>query len=316
MSRTSDFSVYSGVAFDPPTTYSQSNTNEISVYNGGTGHKVTLGTTQLLYSDYRLNFPNVPPTNSQLLLYETADGGGFQWQTAGSGSFSNTIQNVVIVQKNPSPDQFSTIVAGLASITNASATNPYVVLVGPGVYVENNPIQLKTNVAVQGYSQREVTVKPQNASEPLFVGAPDSVLQTLTISGAPLAGVMYDGAPGIQAFIVNECSFSVSTTMVSATSSNGFNRMYVNNIQISSITVPSTGFSITSIGSNHVVVYVNNLVSNPQTSNGVSEFVVISGPDAAIVMNNVLVASALVSPTGVGVNFSDGATVGIQDCTF
>jgi hypothetical protein len=54
----------------------------------------------------------------------------------------------------PSGGDFTTVTAALASITDASSTNPYVVRIAPGVYDEPSTVVLKNHVALVGSGAR------------------------------------------------------------------------------------------------------------------------------------------------------------------
>lgn len=91
-------------------------------------------------------------------------------------------KNVLVVQKTPGPGQFSSIKAAVDSVTGNSTTNPFVVLVHPGVYIEDT-ITMKTGVHVLTQTPFSVIVAPTNPANDLFLMAPSSGLRGLTISG-------------------------------------------------------------------------------------------------------------------------------------
>ncbi len=64
--------------------------------------------------------------------------------------------NVIWVAK--SGGQFSSVRAAMESISDASASNPYVVKVAPGIYTETAPILLKSNVDLEGSGQDRSTI--------------------------------------------------------------------------------------------------------------------------------------------------------------
>lgn len=64
------------------------------------------------------------------------------------------LQNVVTV--SPRNGDFTDPVAAVNSITGASAANPYLVLIGPGVYTLTQPLPMKPFVTIAG-SGREAT---------------------------------------------------------------------------------------------------------------------------------------------------------------
>jgi hypothetical protein len=56
--------------------------------------------------------------------------------------------NVIVVAK--SNGDFTSVVAAMNSITNATTSNRYLVWVGPGTYTESNLVQVKSHVHLQG----------------------------------------------------------------------------------------------------------------------------------------------------------------------
>jgi len=102
-------------------------------------------------------------------------------------------QNVVIVAK--SGGDFTTITAALASITDASASNPYLIYVAPGVYTEQ--VTMKQYVDIEGAG--ELTTKITYTGNVLLytgtvVGANDAELRFLTVEntgGSDFATAIY-----------------------------------------------------------------------------------------------------------------------------
>ena len=82
-------------------------------------------------------------------------------------SLLNSIRQQVTVQVSPGPGEFSSIAAAVASITDASISKPYTVLVHPGVYVEP-VITMKPYVNVAGVDEYGVMVEPATQTQHLF----------------------------------------------------------------------------------------------------------------------------------------------------
>ncbi len=60
--------------------------------------------------------------------------------------------------------QYTTVAAALASISGASASNPYLVLVGPGIYDETGPLVIPSHVHVRGMGLGSTIVRATNAA--------------------------------------------------------------------------------------------------------------------------------------------------------
>lgn len=77
-------------------------------------------------------------------------------------SLTAPIDNVILVQQNPqgpSTQQYSSVVAAIASISGATSTNRYIVYIYPGVYTET-AISVPPFVYLIGVSQEAVTLVP------------------------------------------------------------------------------------------------------------------------------------------------------------
>jgi hypothetical protein len=108
---------------------------------------------------------------------------------------SNVTQYELVVQKNPLPGQFSTIEAALGSITDSSLSKPYLVSVGPGIYVENQLV-VPTYVSVKGSSINPTVVRNAIPNQHLFVMSEVTELSFMTLEGtegsvSPGAGAGY-----------------------------------------------------------------------------------------------------------------------------
>jgi pectin methylesterase-like acyl-CoA thioesterase len=100
------------------------------------------------------------------------------------------IEFLAIVQKNPAPNEFSTIESALASITTASVTEPWTISVGPGVYSENQLV-MKPYVNVQGSAIGSTIISPKVANQYLFIMANNTELSFLSLQGISGAGGGY-----------------------------------------------------------------------------------------------------------------------------
>lgn len=70
-----------------------------------------------------------------------------------------SFQKELRVKKNPGQGEFSSINAALATITNASVSNRYLVHVGPGEYLEDQ-INIPSFVSIEGSSINTTVIKP------------------------------------------------------------------------------------------------------------------------------------------------------------
>jgi pectin methylesterase-like acyl-CoA thioesterase len=79
---------------------------------------------------------------------------------------------------------YRTLVYALSQITDNSSTNRYVIKIGPGIYVENNPITMKEYVTVVGLDSEIVTrISAQNATSNIFNMVSHTAIENLTLYG-------------------------------------------------------------------------------------------------------------------------------------
>lgn len=82
---------------------------------------------------------------------------------------------------------YLTVTKALSTITTATGTDPYWVIVGPGSFTETAPFSIKDNVAILGSGMDETTIASSDASliryRPAAAGSKRARLHNLTISG-------------------------------------------------------------------------------------------------------------------------------------
>jgi hypothetical protein len=106
------------------------------------------------------------------------------------GDYNITDANVRFVNQNPGQGQYASISEALASITDSSLLNPYVIKVRPGHYYEDE-IVMHVGTYVVGDDEYAVHVYPKTATQHLFVMAGSSNLVNLSLHdvGAGYAAV-------------------------------------------------------------------------------------------------------------------------------
>ena len=216
--------------------------------------------------------------------------------------YSPALKNVVIVQQSPGPGQFSSISAAVASIATASSSNPWVVMVGPGVYVEPQ-IVMKPYISLVG-DPNAVTVVASNPNAHLILGASNSTIQFLTltgVTGSGYAAVYSNGDP----FYVLSCSFISNniglwcdgTSVLSVTF---FTTCVFNGSTTNAVLVTNNGNPSIAIGSLLVI----------QSTASVSTFNV-SGASSILVISSTTLQG---SGSNIGFTVYNGAQLGIYGC--
>jgi len=92
-------------------------------------------------------------------FYTTRSGGtGTPGQDGADGQDAESPARVIWVADDGTGD-FTSLSAALASITDATATKPYVIKIAPGVYTENSNVAMKNYVDVEGSGQGITTIE-------------------------------------------------------------------------------------------------------------------------------------------------------------
>lgn len=94
---------------------------------------------------------------------------------------------VKYVSKNPKTGQYNSVAAALASITNSSATNPYLISVYPGVYVEP-VLRMKEYVVIRGSGEDATVIKPADLTVHFVYGANNSGIVDASVYGPTTLG--------------------------------------------------------------------------------------------------------------------------------
>jgi hypothetical protein len=196
-----------------------------------------------------------------------------------SGNRNRPLKNIVTVAK--ANGQFTDPVAAVNSITDASATNPYLVVIGPGVYTITSTLVMKQYVSIAGCGEKvtKITGAISTGSSAIITGASQATLTSLTVEhtgGGSVARALYNhsASPMVTTVTViasggssNECVFnesSSSPTMkgVTAIASGGGNNQGIHNYQSSSPTM--TDVTTTAFGGTTNYGVYNDYYSSPK----------------------------------------------------
>ena len=136
------------------------------------------------------NTASRPSSPSNGIIRYNTDNGQLEGYFFGRWATTNSsIANRVIVQRNPGANEFSSIAAAVASITDASATNMYEVVVYPGIYTEPE-INVPSHVNIAGTEEYSVTVVPSSSTHNGFVM---NDLSSISFLGIQNIGTGYAG---------------------------------------------------------------------------------------------------------------------------
>ena len=137
-------------------------------------------------------------------------GAGVSWRPSGVQT-----KNTIWVTKNGN-DSNSGLLEGDAKLTIGAAAlvaqDGDTIVVRPGVYSENNPVGLRTDVTITGQDLRLVTVVPQNPTKDVFHVRRGCLIENLNFAGSSIT-VQHTGA-GAVAFAPADSSKQANTGFV------------------------------------------------------------------------------------------------------
>ena len=173
----------------------------IELYENTTNgsNKVTVTIPESVVSDYSLTLPDDVGEVDNLLM--NGGTGDLLWKDL-------TDTNTVYVALNGSNTTgngsinkpYATIKYSLSMITDASESKPYSLMINMGVYVEDNPIQLKSNVALISIGNMSAIVYAANPGSDIITAADKSGIIGLTFVGSAGGSAIYMGVAGIFTF--------------------------------------------------------------------------------------------------------------------
>jgi hypothetical protein len=235
-----------------------------------------------------------------------------------------TILNILTVGKSGSDNvDYYSIKDAVDSITGASETNPFLVQVYPGVFIENT-ITMKSWVTVKGDSSISTIVSASNASQSLFVGADQSMIIDMQIQGvtAPSASAVVYSSPTTPQtnaiFYVENVRFGTNYTHAKVVGTSGGNCiMQCSNVKYGGY--PFTlGFYVTNDGSGVGRMQLRNVTS---TNGGVSTttdliFAKADQPGCAFIVNGCLLTKAVGAAAGTGFWVENGGSLRLTAVNF
>ena len=173
-----------------------------------------------------------------------------------------------IVNVATSGADFTSIAAAAASISDASSTKPYVVLVAPGVYTEPL-IALPSYVSVVGFAINSVVVQP-DGNHHVFTMSPLSELLFLTIRGNGSSGkagiAVLDSGDFAQVHKVSIYDCDISVLVNSATVNTVCYLEYVdcNTFTTNALCVEATNGFIAKCNAENFYTYADNTFTGRQ----------------------------------------------------
>ncbi len=236
-------------------------------------------------------------------------GAVFMWSTAWADFYviaagKRAKRTVLVSPQSTAVASGTALLNAQNGINDASATNPYLIIIEPGVYdIGSSSLQMKSYVDIQGSGENvtKITGNIDSISSGVLKGADDAELRFLTVENTSGGGACY-------AHAIYNSSCSPKMTHVTATAAGGTwsYGVYNNN---SSPTM--TNVTVATSGETHNYGVLNNSSSSPTMTN-VTVTVTASGEEARNygVLNN----SSSPTMTSVTVVASGGTSnYGVQN---
>lgn len=214
---------------------------------------------------------------------------------------------------------FLSISDALASITNASATNPYVISVGPGVYTEPELV-MKSYVDIVGQGRDVNFLRPLYFTGTMVRGVNNASFKNFTLDGATGSGgigVYASNLNSTQAFYVDTLRFLRCETLVKIESTGSGDDTFVgmNDIVLDDGVDFTTGFYVHTAGpTGSVNMKVSNLDYINFTPTVNTKLFHCDGNNA--IMNIMNVSAFHVLPTGDAFYIENGADLNLHSSTF
>lgn len=233
-----------------------------------------------------------------------------------SGSLSDNRlnpHNVLVVSQTPGSGQFSSIATAVNSITGNGSSNPYLVQVGVGVFVENT-IGLKPYVSIVGLDPSSSIVYSANPATTLFSGNVSSAISNLTMLGTTTSGTyLIDWANGTTDgfMLVENCNIG-STYGIARVAPTNNKVSYLAMFGVKSL--PSSDLSrafdfigdVTSTGTVSAI-HIQNSIFSDQIAPSTFEFAVIRNSGSIFQVDDTIIQNVTAPSGSIGINFYNSA---------
>jgi len=239
-------------------------------------------------------------------------------------SYLTATENVIRVGMSGSVGvDYYSVKDAVDSITDATSTNTYVVHVAAGLYKEN-PITMKSYVAVVGMNSTSTIIEATSASLTLINGADQSMIQDVQLqgcTGSNAAAVEYKSATTPQTnaiFYVENVRFGPNYTNARTVGTGGGNCiMQCSNVKYGGYNF-TTGFHVTNDGTGIGRMQLRNVTS---TNGGVVTtsglvFGLADKPGCTFIVNGCLLTKAVGAAAGTGFLAYNGASLRLTAVNF
>ena len=292
-----------------------------STFTGGTVTGATIFTDGLTADTFSLSStPAINTTNNDVLTLNQSTG---VVEQRSINSLINVVNLVTVGLSGSSGVDYYSIKEAVDSISGASASNTFVVKVGPGVFNED-PITMKSYVDIIGESGTNTIIQANDPNQSLIIGADQSMINNVQIQGCigtDVSAVVYSSptTPQLNAiFYVENVRFGANYTHAKVIGTGGGNCiMQCSNVKYGGY--PFTlGFYVTNDGSGIGRMQLRNVTS---TNGGVSTtselvFAKADQPSCAFIVNGALLTKSVGVPAGIGFWIENGGVLRATSVNF
>lgn len=226
------------------------------------------------------------------------------------------VQNVLRVIKNATlgSQDFSSINDAITSITGMSASNPFLILVGPGIF-EESTITMAPGLTIWGSGEKVTFIETTDPNEHAFILAAGSMISNLTIQGATGIGssacYFQPSSFNFDSVVLRNIQFGNNYTFLryEATLGGYFGFVDVVNVSVTSDSAPTVAFYVNANNSTPGGVSVDGF--RAQLLNPIEDAFLVHGTSQTIIVSNSLIVSATL--TGNCFRAYDGSLLNIRN---
>ena len=184
---------------------------------------------------------------------------------------------------------YLTINKAISMVVSPGISNPWTILVSPGVYLES-PITLPTYVRLQGSGDETTIIQASNPNAHLITVSDQSHVANCLLTGATGTGyalIYYQSDTGSDSVnvTIEQCRFGAADILVWANAHNAANAIFVNSCYIDGGYSFNKGFLATTTGSGVGRIVIRGTSTNSLTAPLPSYIAYASGANCEIVMN-------------------------------
>lgn len=233
-----------------------------------------------------------------------------------SSSWFVTGKDLQIVTVAKRGGDFTSIAAAVTSITDASSSKPYLISVGPGIFVESQ-ITMKQFVYVRGSGRQSTFITANSVNQTTVVGIDNSGIANVAITGATGAsgiGIYLEGAGTTIPFLIQNILFGSNFTQMSVFGNSAMTVALVEDCVMGGIYNFTSGFNITANTGIGTILLITNFILQDviapfPTGN------IITAYGASVQVTLATAGFRIATPTGNGIVAYNGAQIQATNLT-